>query len=188
MQISSSILCGIYLFTLTAISVDRLLALLLGLRYRQVVTVKRVRGIVILSWLVFTSFGMLYFWNIDIFIITTCVNVLLCLTTSTCCYMKICFTLRYRQAQVLQKPRPGQMFNCTRAHVLRYKKTVYSSLWVYFTLINSVLSSVRCSSTGRNYTRSRESVLCYRRRKHHVSGLSQFLAEPSYLLLEDQRS
>ena len=33
--------CGVSLLTLTAISVDRLLALLLGLRYRQVVTVKK---------------------------------------------------------------------------------------------------------------------------------------------------
>ena len=38
----SHILCGVSLFTLTAISVDRLLALLLGLRYKQVVTLKRV--------------------------------------------------------------------------------------------------------------------------------------------------
>ena len=33
--------CGVSLLTLTAVSVDRLLALLLGLRYRQVVTVKK---------------------------------------------------------------------------------------------------------------------------------------------------
>ena len=35
-------LCSVSLLTLTAISVDRLLALLLGLRYRQVVTLKRI--------------------------------------------------------------------------------------------------------------------------------------------------
>ena len=33
--------CGVSLLTLTAISVDRLLTLLLGLRYSQVVTVKK---------------------------------------------------------------------------------------------------------------------------------------------------
>ena len=36
--ITSYALCAVSLLTLTAISVDRLLALLLGLRYRQVVT------------------------------------------------------------------------------------------------------------------------------------------------------
>ena len=37
----ASTLCGVSLLTSTAISVDRLLALLLGLRYRQVVTLRR---------------------------------------------------------------------------------------------------------------------------------------------------
>ena len=40
---SAFILCGVSALTFTAISVDRLLALLLGLRYRHVVTLKRVR-------------------------------------------------------------------------------------------------------------------------------------------------
>ena len=40
--ITSSISCAVSLWTLNAISLDRLLALLLGLRYRQVVTLKRV--------------------------------------------------------------------------------------------------------------------------------------------------
>ena len=57
-QISSAILCGISIFTLTAISVDRLLALLLGLRYRQIVTLARVRGIIVTSWLAFPSLAI----------------------------------------------------------------------------------------------------------------------------------
>ena len=36
--VAGQVLCTLYLFTLTAISVDRLLALLLDIRYRQVVT------------------------------------------------------------------------------------------------------------------------------------------------------
>ena len=38
---TASIFCGVSVLTVTAISVDRLLALLLGLRYKQVVTLKR---------------------------------------------------------------------------------------------------------------------------------------------------
>ena len=40
---SSTILCGVSLLTTTVISVDRLLALLLGLRYRTFVTLRRAR-------------------------------------------------------------------------------------------------------------------------------------------------
>ena len=39
---SSYILCTVSLYTSTSVSVDRLLALLLGLRYLQIVTVRRV--------------------------------------------------------------------------------------------------------------------------------------------------
>ena len=53
--ITSNILCGVSLFTISAISVDRLLALLLGLRYRQVVTLKRTYGVVIALWFVMPS-------------------------------------------------------------------------------------------------------------------------------------
>ena len=42
MIVISSVLCSVSLLTRTAISVDRLLALLLGLRYRQVMTIKRI--------------------------------------------------------------------------------------------------------------------------------------------------
>ena len=138
-QVSSAILCGISIFTLTAMSADRLLALLLGLRYRQIVTLARVRGIIVTSWLVFPSLAMLYFWNIHIFMITFCVTVLLCLAASTSCYMKIYFTLRYRHTRVSQRSRPGQMNNSTRVHLAAYNKTVSNSLWIYFTLIASYL-------------------------------------------------
>ena len=45
--VSSVSLCAISVMTLTAISVDRLLVLLLGLRYRHVVTLRRVRAVII---------------------------------------------------------------------------------------------------------------------------------------------
>ena len=47
---TANIFCGVSVLTLTAISGDRLLALLLGLRYRQVVTLKRTFVIVITLW------------------------------------------------------------------------------------------------------------------------------------------
>ena len=50
-------LCIVSLFTLTAISVDRLLALLLRLRYKQVVTLKRVYVIIITFYVVSTAFS-----------------------------------------------------------------------------------------------------------------------------------
>ena len=61
--ITSYILYSVSLFTLTAISVDRLLALLLGLRYRQVVTLKRTYLVVIVFCVVSIVAGAMYVWN-----------------------------------------------------------------------------------------------------------------------------
>ena len=47
--VTSYTLCGVSLSTMTAISVDRLLALLLGLRYKQIVTLKRASIVWVLS-------------------------------------------------------------------------------------------------------------------------------------------
>ena len=49
--ISGIILCSVSLLTLTAISVDRLLALLLGLRYRHIVTMRKAYISLFVMWI-----------------------------------------------------------------------------------------------------------------------------------------
>ena len=66
MGASSLVLCGLSVATSTAISVDRLLALLLGLRYRHIVTLTRVRSLVICLWLLSSLFGWVRLWKIDV--------------------------------------------------------------------------------------------------------------------------
>jgi len=61
--ITSYILCGVSVATLTVISANRLLALLLGLRYRQVVTLKRTYVIVITLWVLPALFSTMWFWK-----------------------------------------------------------------------------------------------------------------------------
>ena len=56
-------LCGVSLSTMTAISVDRLLALLLGLRYKQIVTLKRTYLIVATFWVTSSFSGLWYISN-----------------------------------------------------------------------------------------------------------------------------
>ena len=53
-------LCGFSLTTASAISVDKLLALLLGLRYRHTVTLSRVRCLVGCLWLVVIVISLIY--------------------------------------------------------------------------------------------------------------------------------
>ena len=129
---SSAVLCGISLSNLTAISVDRLLALQLGLRYRQVVTVPRVRGVIALSWLVYTSLGLLYYLNVDIYLIVLPINTLLCIIPLTVCYMKIVVTIRLRQARIYER---AQLNNVNPGRLQMYQKTVTYSMWVSLAII-----------------------------------------------------
>ncbi|XP_078384633.1 adenosine receptor A3-like [Oculina patagonica] len=129
------ILGGVSVFTSTAISVDRLLALLLGLRYRHVVTLRRVRVVITCFWLIATSCGLLRVWKKDIAIKEASVFLILCLVTSIFCYTRIHLKLRHQQAQVHNNVPHGQKKGeVIPLHIARYKKTVSSIMWVQLAL------------------------------------------------------
>ena len=127
-RITGHILCGVSLYTLTAISVDRFLALLLGLRYRQVVTLKRIYRIVVVSWVVSTAGATMILWNERITSWYDCVAVALCLFTSIFSYTKIFLTLRHNQIQAQGNVNQGQPSQTAQLNIARYKRTVYSAL------------------------------------------------------------
>ena len=93
--ITSYILCEVSVGTLTAISVDRLLALLLGLRYRQVVTLNRTYVIVFNLWVLPAVLSAMYFWNPLMTIWYGIIYIPLCLIISILSYTKIFLTLRH---------------------------------------------------------------------------------------------
>ncbi|XP_022781307.1 melanocyte-stimulating hormone receptor-like [Stylophora pistillata] len=132
--VSSLILCGVSLLTSTAISVHRLLALLLGLRYRHVVTLRRVRALIIFCWfLVGALVGCTIFGDLSFFVYI--VLMLISLIISTVSFAKIYFRLRqqllYVQGhhhQEQQQPPCGVV--PTALNLARYKKTVSAIAWV----------------------------------------------------------
>lgn len=96
---ATTILCGASLSTTTAISVDRLLALLLGLRYRQVVTVRRVMALVVTMWLSSILIAAVVYYSYLIALGMASAGLVLCIVISTFCYTKICHTLRLSRAR-----------------------------------------------------------------------------------------
>ena len=131
--ITGYIYSGASLLTLAAISVDRLLALLLRLRYKQVVTLKRTWAIVFTLWVVSTAFPATWFWNSVILPWYAIIGILLCLVTALFSYTKIFITLRHQQTQLhdhAQQPNQANQLN-----ILRYKKAVSSAIWLQLTLV-----------------------------------------------------
>ena len=137
-SVTGIILTTASLLTLTAISVDRLLALLMRLRYRQVVTLKRTRWIIIAFWVLSAAFPTArLFRNIPVI---GSIAIPLCLVTSTFSHTKIFLTLRRHQSQVqdhVQQPNQTNQLN-----IARFRKAVSTALWLQFTLIVCYLPQV----------------------------------------------
>ena len=138
-SITGYTLCSVSLLTLTAISVDRLLALSLRLRYRHVVTLNRTFVIVVVFWIVSTVVSTFYLTNRLIYIWAGNIVTLLCRVTSIFSYCKIFYGLHHHQTQVqvhAQQEEPNQI---SPLNIARYKKAVSSALWVQCTLVTCYL-------------------------------------------------
>jgi len=140
LSITAYILNAVSLLTLTAISVDRLLALSLGMRYRQVVTFKRAFLIVVTFWAVSTVFSTTQFLNVVIALWCGIMRTSFCLVTSTFSYSKIFLTLRHQQNQVQEEVQQRNQTN--QLNITRYRKVVYTTLWLQFMLLACYLPQV----------------------------------------------
>ena len=131
--ISANLFGGASLLTVTAISVDRLLALKMMLRYKQVVTSRRTRFTVAIFWLVSVIISIMLVVNFFIILHIICTVLLLCTVTSTFCYARIYNILRHHQNQIQVihvQAAPLSEGNSSLIVISRYKKTVSSALWV----------------------------------------------------------
>ena len=132
--------CGFSFATATAISVDRLLALLLGMRYKHTVTLRRVRCFVVCFLLATIVTGFIYslssrdFANSAGFVV-----IITSLFLSVFCHAKIFLKLRQYRAQ-------QQQHACNVGHeqangggiplnIERYKKVVCTIAWVQLALV-----------------------------------------------------
>ena len=112
---------------MTAITVDRLLALLLRLRYRQTVTLKRTSIILAANWVLSGVGALCYILEYPITLCFGYICIPSYLVISIALYTKIFGTLINHQAQVqvhvqLQSSQPNS------PNISRYRKAVYSAL------------------------------------------------------------
>ena len=135
--ILSIIFCGVSMLISTALSVDRLLALLLGLRYRHVVTLKRVRIAVACCWLTALVTALVIFLTGGkIFPRIAMIIIILSVIISLSSYTKIVLKLRQHQTSVQENVHQG-MANAggVPINLRRYKRTVVSIALVQISLV-----------------------------------------------------
>ena len=124
-------LCSASFFTIAAIAVDRLLAILLHLRYRELATSKRVNIALIMLWLtsgVAASVSILFpVGNMIIGIVQ-----FILLLSTTVAYIRIYKVVRYHRIQI-QSQLQLQNFEVEDLH--RQKKSAWNALIVYVTFL-----------------------------------------------------
>ena len=132
--VTGYVLCTVSMLTLTTISVDRLLAMLLGLRYKEIVTLRRTYIILAIVWtgcLIAGSFSHLNYSTIFWYTFTSISS---CLVISITSYTKIFRALSHHQAQIQDHARQQPM-QPNALNMARYRKAVYSALWVQLVLV-----------------------------------------------------
>ena len=122
-------LCGVSFLIVTAITVDRFLALELHLRYHVVVTHSRTALLVAAIWAVYGCISSLRLWNTNAFYPSVAVMSLVCLLGSFAAYWRIFRVVRRHQAQIY--PQAWTQHGSQSTLLPRLKKSIWNTFYVY---------------------------------------------------------
>ena len=93
-------LCGISLFTITAISLDRLGALQKPLRYPSIVTIPRAMCVLVAVWTTCAILVSAQFWDATIYLVVVAVVICVCLFISAFSHVKIYKIVRDHKSRI----------------------------------------------------------------------------------------
>ena len=139
-DVVGSCLSGVSLLTLAAISVDRLLALSLGMKYKKTITLKRRRLVMTSIWIFNISVNSLRrVWRYFLISRVTSAVIYFSLVISAFCYLKIYFKLRHHKKNMQENGQQGRPMNeeflNRPSNIARYRKTVSTAFCVQLTMV-----------------------------------------------------
>lgn len=134
--VAGYVMASVSTLTATAIALDRYLAFRLRIRYRQLVTVKRVVHILMLVWIIAILFAVSWTVNRNISHIAGAFATFLCISTAFYCYLKIFFGLRHQAAQIQEQNQLGPQANQQNLfNIPVYKKSVKNIFLTYCVIL-----------------------------------------------------
>ena len=147
--------CGISLCTMTAIAVDRFLALHYHLRYSTMVTSFRIKTFLTALWLKSFIFSGIYFWSVRIFFLYITIFVCLCLIISVFCYVGIFKIVRHQQKKIqCQHQAVNLPQGSTISNLLQLEKSAINSflffivMVIFYTPVSTYLSLIYATKDG----------------------------------------
>ena len=125
--------CGVSLFTMTAINVDRFLALHYHMRYPTLMTTYRAILISAILWLISFLLSFLTFWSMDVYYFVIAFSIVVCLLLSSVCYIRIYRIVRQHQLQIhVQQQAVDQSFNTESSHNIHRSTKSAKSTFIYY--------------------------------------------------------
>ncbi|XP_078345589.1 histamine H2 receptor-like [Oculina patagonica] len=129
--------CGVSLCTITAISLDRFLALHNHIKYAVFMTVSRVRAILIIIWMYSIILPFIYTWSPNIYYQIVAVALCVYLSISTFSYIRIYRVVRHHQTRIYAQQQavlPNQEIGDS-LRIMRLKKSAISTFVFYIFMI-----------------------------------------------------
>ena len=135
-NLSGYITSGVSLLTLTAVSIDRLLAITLHLRYSEIVTVPRVFQIAFTIWIFSIATVIVQFWmKTANWIVLSLVILSLTLLVTAFTTFKIFQIVRRHQRQINDQTMAALSLQNNTVNVLKCKKSAVTVLYIYGLLL-----------------------------------------------------
>ena len=137
-SVTGSSLVRVSLLTITAIAVDRFLALHYHMRYATLVTESRVKYNLVIIWLIAFFLSGFHFWRVRLYRFLSGFVIIVCLIISTFFYIRIYRIVRCHQLQIDAQQQAVQSSNAHNNFILnmvRLKRSAMNTFVFYIALI-----------------------------------------------------
>ena len=124
--------CGVSLWTMTAITVDRFLALHYHLQYPNLMTTSRAIYTIVTIWCIITLFSFSILWSPSIYFFLAAVGITICLLVCLVCFIKIYRIVRRHQLQIHVQQQAVENSTDAKNHHIRQSTRSAKNIFIYF--------------------------------------------------------
>ena len=124
--------CGVSLSTMTAITVDRFLALHYHLQYPNLMTTSRAIYTIVTIWCIITLFSFSVLWSPRIYYFLGAFCITICLLVCLVCFIKIYRIVRRHQLQIHVQQQAVDNLTDTNNNHIRQSTRSAKSIFIYF--------------------------------------------------------
>ena len=135
-ELTSYTACGASLWTMTAISVDRFLALHYHMRYVTLVTTSRAIYTSLVTFFIISLFSLIYFWSRNTYLLLMAISASISLLISTVSYIKIYRIVRRHQTQIfVQQQAIQSSSDANNMNIIHLKRSAINTFVFYIVMV-----------------------------------------------------